>query len=174
MKPTRTKEISEDTKVKYAIDFLEELSWLLESKKNLRLREMPDVLRSRLFASNRMSLAAEKYATPNPNVHFLIGVLPRLFQDTNLFARNDDIADFAEEVLGIDISRVGKRSKYELIGLIVCETSMLDDKKLGNLVNYLSIITKSRNKIELMAKERQSIGFSWNETIRRLASDNDA
>jgi hypothetical protein len=174
MKPTRTKELSEDTKVKYAIDFLEELSWLLESKKHLKLSEMPDVLRSRLFASNRMSPAADKYAAPNPNVHYLIGVLPRLFQDIDLFARNDDIADFAEEVLGIDISRVGKRSKYELIGLIVCEASTLDDKKLDDLVKYLSIITGSKNKIELMARERKSIGFSWNETIRRLASDNDA
>lgn len=174
IKITRSKELSEETKVKYAIDFLEELSWLLESKKNIKLSEMPNILRDRLCSSNQTTLTAEKHATPNPNIHYLIGILPRLFQDVTLFAKNDDIAEFAEEVLGIDISRVGKRSKYELIGLIVCETSSLDDKKLDNLVNALAIITKSKNKIELMAKERESIGFSWNETIRRLANENDA
>lgn len=168
-KKSRQKDVLDDTKVKYAIDFIEELAWLLDSKRKLKLSEIPDILRSKLLAPDLFSGAADKYVSPNPNIHYLIGVLPRLFQDEKLFTRNEDIAEFAEDVLGIEISRVEKRSKYELIGLIVCECNSLDDNKLDSLVNSLSVITGSDEKIRMMAKEKSSIGFSWNETIRKIA-----
>lgn len=169
-KSPRSKSVSEDTKVKYAIDFIEELSWLLEGKKNLKLSEIPSLIRNKLDSQDRTSGSADKYISPNPNIHYLIGILPRLFQDTKLFSSNEDIADFARDVLKISISRVEKRSKYELIGLIVCETDMLDDKKLENLVKSLEIITGSREKIKSLASEKSTIGFSWNETIRKLTN----
>lgn len=169
-KNSRSKNVSDDTKVKYAIDFLEELSWLLEAKKNLKLSEIPELLRSKLSSPEKTSGSTDKYISPNPNIHYLIGILPRLFQDTKLFAQNEEIADFAREVLHIDISRVEKRSKYELIGLIVCATDELNDKKLEDLVNSLAVITGSADKINTLAKEKSSIGFSWNETIRKLAN----
>jgi hypothetical protein len=167
------KRVTDETKVNYAIDFLEELSWLLESKKNLKLNEIPTILRNKLLTSSNVTKSAEKYVSPNPNIHYLIGVLPRLFQDPKLFSKNEEIADFAVEVLGIQISRIEKRSKYELIGLIVCEANTLNDKELENLVGSLAVITGSSEKINLMAKEKSLVGFSWNETIRKLASQND-
>lgn len=169
-KRVRSKEVTDDTKVKYVIDFIEELAWLLESKKNLKLSEMPEILRDKLLFSSPAGGAADKYVSPNPNIHYLIGVLPRLFQDAKLFSRNEEIADFAKEVLGIDIPRVEKRSKYELIGLIVCEANDLDDGKMDSLVKALSTITGSSEKIGMMAKEKTSSTFSWNETIRKLAN----
>lgn len=169
VKNSRSQNVSDETKVKYAIDFLEELSWLVDSKKSLKLSELPNILRDRLMTS-KVEGTANKYVSPNPNIHYLIGVLPRLFQDAKLFSRNEEIAEFANEVLGIDISRVEKRSKYELIGLIVCEANMLDDNKLDNLVKSLAVITRSSEKIKSLAKEKSSVGFSWNETIRKLAN----
>lgn len=170
-KPSKnsSKKISNETKLKYAIDFIEELSWLLEAKQKLNLNEIPDILRNKLLLSNDVSSIADKYASPNPNIHYLIGVLPRLFQDKKLFSKNEDIASFANEVLGIEINRIEKRSKYELIGLIACEANELDDNQLKDLVSSLSIITGNNDKLTQMAKEKQSTGFSWNETIRRLA-----
>lgn len=170
IKILKTKSVSEDTKIKYAIDFIEELSWLVDSKKNLKLSEIPTLLRAKLDSQERASGSTDKYVSPNPNIHYLIGTLPRLFQDTKLFSSNEEIADFAKEVLKINITRVEKRSKYELIGLIVCETDMLDDKKLDNLVKSLGIITGSREKIKTLANEKSTIGFSWNETIRKLTN----
>lgn len=170
IKTRKSRSVSDDTKVKYAIDFIEELSWLLDAKKNLKLNEIPGLLRNKLDAQDRVSGSADKYISPNPNIHYLIGVLPRLFQDTKLFARNEEIADFAKDVLKVDISRVEKRSKYELIGFIICETDMLDDTKLDQLVKSLEIITGSNEKIRSLAKEKSSIGFSWNEAIRKLAN----
>ena len=167
-KTTKSKDVSDLTKVRYAIDLIEELSWVLDSKKNLKLREIPEILRSRLLVSNSISSAAEKYVSPNPNIHYLIGVLPRLFQDISIFQKNEDIADFANEVLGMRIARVKKRSKYELIGLIVCEANLLDDQKLEELVASLASITSSRDKLMIIAQAKGASNFSWNETIRKL------
>ncbi|CZT26562.1 MULTISPECIES: hypothetical protein [Pseudomonas] len=170
IKKAKSKEVTDDTKIRYAIDFIEEMSWLLDAKKNLKLSEIPNILRSKLVVSDATSKTVDGYISPNPNIHYLIGVLPRLFQDINLFSRNEDIAEFANEVLGIAISRVEKRSKYELIGLIVCEANDLDDTKLASLVNALSLITGNSEKLDLMIKEKSSVSFSWNETIRKIGA----
>jgi len=168
-KKTTNKNVTEETKVKYAIDFIEELSWLLDSKRKLNLSDIPLILRKQLQTSDSIVGAANKYASPNPNIHYLIGVLPRLFQDKKIFPKNDDIASFANDVLGVDITRVEKRSKYELIGMIVCECNKLDDSKLEEMVDALALITGSSEKIKRFAEERKTTGFSWNETIRKLA-----
>ncbi|GLT24596.1 hypothetical protein GCM10007933_40830 [Zoogloea oryzae] len=170
-RPKKNRDVLDETKIKYAIDFIEELSWLLESKKKLNLSEIPKLLRDSLISGKEETGAADKYVSPNPNIHYLIGVLPRLFQDEMLFSRNEEIAEFANEVLGIAISRVEKRSKYELIGLIVCEANSLDDEKLASLVSSLTEITGSSEKLSLMVREKKSTGFSWNETIRKLAAN---
>ncbi|WP_345879170.1 hypothetical protein [Shewanella algae] len=168
-KLVRKNTATDETKVKYAIDFIEELSWLLDSKKKLKLSEIPDILRGQMLANESMVSAAEQYASPNPNIHYLIGVLPRLFQDMKLFPKNEDIASFAKDVLGVDVSRIEKRSKYELIGLVVCECNSLNDSKLEDMVKALSAITMSSEKISRFAEEKKLTGFSWNETIRKLA-----
>lgn len=173
-KKNRNKQISDETKLRHAIDFVEELSWLLDSKNKLKLTEIPDILRSASEIQKSSSVfnksnGTDKYISPNPNIHYLIGVLPRLFKDPAIFPRNEDIVEFANEVLEIEVSRSGKRSRYELIGLIVCECNDLDDSKLDLLVSALANITGSSEKISLMVSEKKSIGFSWNETIRKLA-----
>ena len=172
-KKTRSKSVTDETKVKYAIDFIEELSWLLESKRKLKLHEIPEILRNQIKSESTVAVAADKYASPNPNIHYLIGVLPRLFQDKKLFPKNEDIASFANDVLEIDVSRVEKRSKYELIGLVVCECNDLDDTKLEDMVGALAAITRSSEKISRFAEEKKRTGFSWNETIRKLAEQYD-
>jgi hypothetical protein len=170
----RTRVPSEEAKIKYAIDFLEELSWLFESKKKLDLSNVSELLRRRLSPAESVVSGADNYVSPNPNIHYLIGILPRLFQDDKLFSKNDDIADFARDVLGINISRVEKRSKYELIGLIVCETNELNDVELDSMVKALAHIAGNTKKLDLMAKAKTSTGFSWNEAIRKLANQDDA
>lgn len=168
-KKAPNKSVTDETKVKHAIDFIEELSWLLDSKRKLKLSDIPFILRKQLQTNDTVVGAAKKYASPNPNIHYLIGVLPRLFQDKKIFPKNDDIASFANDVLGVDITRVEKRSKYELIGMVVCECNELDDAKLEEMVGALALITGSAEKIKRLTEERKSTGFSWNETIRKLA-----
>lgn len=165
----KSRTVSDATKLRHAIDFVEELSWLLESKGKLKLSEVPEILRNNLDSVESIKSSTSKYISPNPNIHYLIGVLPRLFQDIKIFQKNEDIVAFANEVLNIEVKRPDKRSKYELIGLIVCECNELNDEALEVLVYALTKITGDSEKILQMAKEKSSVGFSWNETIRRLA-----
>lgn len=156
--------------LKTTIRFIEELSWLFESNKGLDLKKSLSELEQTLEESNAIHNFAKEYKSPNPNKHFLIGVLPKLFQDSRLFPVNENIAKFAKEILGINVSRYEKRSKYELIGLIICETETLSDSKLSNLVEALAEITGNDEKIKSIQKERENINFSWNETIQKLTS----
>lgn len=169
----RSRTPSEEARIKYAIDFLEELSWLFESKKKLDLSSIPTLLRKRLVPDEAVLSSADGYISPNPNIHYLIGILPRLFQDEKLFSKNEDIAAFAKDVLNIDISRIEKRSKYEIIGLIVCETNNLNDLELNGMVDALARIAGSTQKLDAIAKAKASTGFSWNEAIRNLAKQDD-
>jgi len=156
--------------LKITIRFIEELSWLFETNKNLDLKKALIELENVVNDSNAVQNLAKEYQSPNPNKHFLIGVLPKLFQDIRLFPVNESIAKFAKEVLEIKVSRYEKRSKYELIGMIVCKTEELSDSKLENLVAALTQITGNDEKIQAIQKERETINFSWNETIQKLTS----
>lgn len=158
-----------------AISFIEELGWILKSQPNLRLDDFAKTLKQlekerNLFAhSQSVNQLGVNHASPNPNIHFLIGVLPRLFQDQRLFPTNTHIAQFAEEILGIEVSRHEKRSKYELIGLIICETDHLSDKNLDRLVFALSKIQGDETRINKIRVASREKGFSWNRAIRELA-----
>ena len=165
---TNTKKTKEDNKVKQAIDFVEELSWLIESNKKIGLSEIPSLLREKFFFENNSSINLDSYVPDNSNIHYLIGVLPKLFQDTRLFPKNEDISEFAEDVLRINVTRKDKRSRYEIIGLIVCNTSELNDKDLDAFVRYLSKIIHNSEKISELANVKHRTGFSWNEVIREM------
>jgi hypothetical protein len=155
-------------KIQQAVDALEELNWLFQSKKGMALRHLPDLLRRQLEVSSDLDQIAGAYASPNPNKHFLIGVLPRLFQDQKLFPNNEDIADFAQTVLHVPITRYEKRSKYELIGFIVCQTNELSEEKLSSLVAALANITGSEEKLNMVIEARKARGFTWNEAIQKI------
>jgi len=150
------------------IKFFEELVWLLEAQRGLKLKEIPKVLREAIAHPSTADRVAGEYTSPNPNIHFLIGVLPRLFQDEKLFPNNSLIAKFATEVLSIPVSRFEKRSKYELIGLIVCETDKLSDEKLAKLVKALASLTGNEEKMKKMREAEKTTEFSWNEAIQSL------
>lgn len=160
-------------RIRQAAEVLEEVLWLLDSKRGTSLRELPTVLRRQLDENSDLTAVAGQYASPNPNKHFLIGVLPRLFQDTTLFPSNEDIAEFAQTVLGVPISRFEKRSKYELIGFIVCETNDLDEEKLSHLVRSLADITGSEEKLQRVVEARRDGGLNWNEAIRQIGQVSD-
>ncbi|NEZ44822.1 hypothetical protein [Paenibacillus alvei] len=150
-----------------AIDLFEELIWLIDSKKNVRLKEVPSNLRV-LLDSPQPSNVSQKFKSSNPNIHFLIGTLPRLFKDEGLFPNNISIANFAEEILNINVTRPEKRSKYELIGLIVCETDNLSDDQLIELVRALSRITGDGDGLLKLKEKKSQSNFSWNEAIKSL------
>lgn len=156
-------------KITQAINLVEELSWLLDSKKSIDLKEIPSLLRN-LLDNNSSVSGSDKFSSPNPNKNYLIGVLPNLFQDNDLFKTNIDLADFAETILNIPVNRAEKRSRYELIGLIVCEVTNLNESDLTNLVDALSKIAGSNEKLKQIKEAKKKANFSWNDAIKTLST----
>lgn len=152
-----------------AINFLEEFIWLIDSKKEkgLELKKVPQLLRN-LLDYNLCNLDLN-HNLPKSNDSYLVGVLPSLFLDKELFKDRAEILKFAEEVLKIKLSIAKNRSQTEYIGEIVCKVTKLNEFELSSLVNALSKIIGDKNKMEMMRKAKQQVNFSWNETIQKLS-----
>ncbi|WP_154721149.1 hypothetical protein [Ciceribacter sp. T2.26MG-112.2] len=149
--------------VRTAGRFLEELSWLLQSYSHLDFKVLGE--------ANFQTAPPEslrKAASSNGNIQFLVGSLPIIFNNVRYFPSNEDIADFANGALGLNIPRWEKRSRYELIGLIVCETAKLDDQRLGRLVEAITRVTQEDPGIDAIVADRRANSLSWNELIQIL------
>jgi hypothetical protein len=79
-----------------------------------------------------------------------------------------DIVEFAENLFSIKMSRNDRRSRYELVGFIVTEITKVDKGKLLTVMNALSVLTESDDKLIQFKKSRNDIDFSWNEAISKL------
>jgi hypothetical protein len=150
--------------------FLEELGWLISTYSNIDLKVVARVLTERVNLSPTARSAVGGYVSTNPNKHFLVGALPRVLIDEALFPTNEDIAQFARSVMDVKISRFEKKSKFEIIGHIVCETEALDDRKLAKLVSALATLTEGGDKTRRFVTQRKAQNFEWNEIIQELAS----
>lgn len=89
--------------------------------------------------------------------------------DETLFPTNEDVAQFAESVMALRIPRYGKKSKYEIIGHIVCETDALNDQKLAKLVSALAALADGDDRTKRLIRERKEQQFEWNAIIQELA-----
>lgn len=154
-------------KINEVANFLEELSWLLEKKRNMSLKEISLYIRD-IENINDYPLKFSSRKDNNKHSRFLVGVLPALFLDEELFKSRDEILDFAETVLNLPISRSGKRSRIEYIGWIVCEVAKMNDSRLFELVSELENIVGDDYKIKEMKKAKKEPNFSWNDTIKKL------
>lgn len=119
--------------------------------------------------SHAKSAVAKSYQSADPNKRFLIGALPRLLLDRDLFPSNDDIVDFAKVALRLEMTRtVEKRARHEIVGKIVCETDTLDEQQLTDLVKALELIVGNKDRLAVMIEKKKSGTFSWNETLQDL------
>lgn len=159
------------TEIKKIKRFLEEFSWLLERYSSVDLKNAINFIDNPNPNINSVRKIVGNYESPNPNLHFLTGVLPSLFMDTSLFKNNEDIAHFSKSVLRVEIPRAHKKSKYEIIGHIVCETNNLDDRGLDKLVKALSLIVSDDSKKNQVANRKQSSSYDWNEMIQELTKE---
>ncbi|QYJ92880.1 hypothetical protein [Shewanella spartinae] len=156
--------VRDKNKVLQAANFIEELAWLLNSKKKVDLESISELLRSQIDPAQSVIPEVQQV---NKLKHY-IGVLPFLLQDKELFRTNMDIVDFAENLFSIKMSRNDRRSRYELIGFIVTEITKVDKDKLLTVMDALSVLTESDDKLIQFKKSRNNIDFSWNEAISKL------
>lgn len=150
--------------------FLEELSWLLQTHSNLDYRALAE----NVEVVSQVQRNFFSHIPENKNIHFLVGALPGIFSDERYFPVNEDIAEFARDALELNIVRWEKRSRYELIGLIVCETGRLSDHRLTRLVDALSRITSEDPGAQAIVRARKDHNLSWNDIIQQLTDGSGA
>ncbi|MEF8766010.1 hypothetical protein [Stenotrophomonas sp. A3_2] len=155
-------------RLKRAAMALEDLIFLLKHNRAENFLAVLDVVNELVEDSDsRKDSVVASYRSSDPNKHFLIGALPRLFLDRDLFPSNDDIVDFSNVALKIEI-KAEKRARFEIIGKIVCETDLLDEKQLTDLVRALEKLVGNKETRNSMLEKRKAGSFSWNETIQEL------
>lgn len=154
-------------RLKKAVVAIEDIAFVLRQNKVENLAVAVEAINSLLDSSASSDSAVANYVSPDPNKHFLIGALPRLLLDRDLFPSNDDIVEFSNAALKIEL-KVEKRARFEIIGKIVCETDLRDEKQLTDLVRALERLVGDKDARETMLLKRKAGSFSWNETIQEL------
>lgn len=151
------------------VRFIEELSWLLSSYQNLDFRTLSEQVKEIKQGGHPDVSLISSYISKNPNIHFLVGALPQILDDSSIFVANEDIASFAKEVLRFEVPRWEKKSKYEIIGHVVCSAYKLNDDKLSTLVSALTKLVSGDKKAEQLLKAEKGRTSNWNQIIRRLS-----
>lgn len=163
---SRTKRPPKRSDPKAMARFVEELSWLLSSYSDLDFRSLGQ-LSSELINSTR-SRNFLVHSEGRPAVRMLVGVLPNVLVDEQLFPTNEDIAEFAQSTLEMAIPRWSKKSRYELIGHVVCHTGQAPPWKLDALLTALDGIVDEKGTARALVQKQRKSGASWNEVIQTL------
>lgn len=157
---------------------VQDILWMLSSLSQREVKDMVSALEDfrnytvhgLYYELNEMS-SLRRYSSENSNKNFLVGVLPKFLRDLKVFPENKDVASFSENVFGISVPRYEKKSRFEVIGTIVCSIAELEDEKFERIVRSIAKIVNDEMKIDQLALEKQRTGFSWNDAIRKLADD---
>lgn len=151
------------TDIRDFINILEEISWIVD-RRSINMTDMVKKLRETVDNQSDQDKTA--------SVTHLVGILPALFMDKELFVKNDDLLDFAEQILKLKAKRSGNRSRTESIGWIVCELSQSDECIRQDLIDALDELVGNEEKKSNLKKKRLLPNFSWNEAIAKLNDDN--
>lgn len=143
------------------LNFMQELSWLVDNYKDISIKDIYNQLQ-------KSSEDKETTGKLQTDTKFLVGVLPSILQDKDLFPKKEDILEFAKQELGLELSLQSKRSKIEYIGTILCMVSNENSGKLERLVEALDTLLNNDSKMKELKKYRMEPDFSWNETIEKL------
>lgn len=151
--------------IKQLISFLEEFSWI--SKKFSRFNFI-DIVEG----ITNDSLTDRPVSSKDEMKGFLAGYLPKILLDKDLFLKNKDIDDFAKS-LGVTISRPEKRSREEMIGIIVCdihEKNSIELEIAYNIVNSMSNdpLILSKIKERKVRSTSNNEAYDWNNVIKEI------
>lgn len=160
----RKKKSSTEIEQQQIINFFEELCWLLDSNKNINFNNV-----SRNLKTIRNNIV-HGTTFEDTTITSLIGVLPSLLKDLEIFPSLAQLVQFAKEILGIEIPRWDKRSRNEIIGLIICEVEEANKERMDVLLEWSNNILNNKKSVQEMQEKAKNEGniFSWNETIQKL------
>lgn len=157
------------------LDLVQELVWAIRSRETSELSSGISYLRNLAIHDKSEKRKLEKASKPSlidrrRDLKALVGSMSLVLADSELFPSNEDIAKFAKEALRIPISRWDKRSRYEMIGMLVMESINASPARLREVATLLSKISEESDSMEEIKKSARQTGFSWNEAIRSLST----
>ncbi len=152
------------------LGFIEDLCWLLDSKRNMNFSDV-----AKIVDDMKKEEQIHKKENVNQLSEDIIGILPRLLVDTTLFGSNRMLNQFADEILGIEIKNWEKRSRNEMIGVIICEIQGSESKKRGVSLYLLENILEKKDEISKLQKknEAEKNPFRWNDVIHQIVGGVD-
>lgn len=92
----------------------------------------------------------------------LIGTIPFLLQNKDIFEKNQDIADFAKN-LGVYIPSPEKKKKEDIIGRIIFAIAKFDSKRISELNVAIKSLKKSG-----MKKGKSNFFKDWENAIKEM------
>lgn len=150
--------------------FVEELSWLLKSFEDIDYNALSNFGRQTEFLLSN-SEKFRRSSSIDQSAIVLVGILPNFLMDTKLFPANEGIVEFAEAALGLSLKRWQKKSRYEIIGQIVCHTNEASPEKIAQLSEIIGEMHDNRTSIRNVIETNREQGRSWSEVIGRLYDD---
>lgn len=172
MATKKTTQTEADVALK-TLDLIQELVWAIRSRESNELLNGVSYLR--LLANNEKieRRRADKKSTTRErqrDLKELVGSMSLVLADAELFPANEDIAKFAAEALQISITRWEKRSRYEMIGMLIMESINASPARLREVGDLLNKISNESDSMAQIKKRSRQTGFSWNEAIRSLST----
>lgn len=147
--------------------FMEEFAWLMKTYDDLDFNALGQ-LSSELAMLSRGRGPRMRHSDSMAVTATLVGSLPSFLVDEELFSTNEDIAEFSVAVLSIHIPRWQKKSKYELIGHIVCNVNEASPSKVSRLLEALDEILDERGDAKQKIARGRKSGRGWNEVIQEI------
>ncbi len=92
----------------------------------------------------------------------LIGTIPFLMQNRQIFEKNQDIADFARK-LNIDIPSPEKKKREDIIGRIIFSIASFDNRKISELNSAIGALKKSD-----IRKGKSNFFKDWENAIKQM------
>jgi hypothetical protein len=108
------------------------------------------------------NISVTNVAEAKSDLENLIGTIPFLLLNQNIFERNQDIANFAQS-LGIHIPSPEKKKREDMIGRIVSAIASFDEKKIIELNKALKLNKKS------VKNDKSNFFKDWEIAIKEMA-----
>ena len=163
--------LSEAEMAQKTLELIQELVWAIRSREPNELLKSVSYLQQIVDSKKTEIRRIEKKPLLHEKRQYLkklVGSMSLVLADVELFPTNEDIAKFAREALQISITRWEKRSRYELIGMLVMQSINASHERLQEVGNLLDRISEESDSMTTIKQNVRQTGFSWNEAIRSL------
>ena len=101
------------------------------------------------------------------NLENLIGSIPFLLQDRQIFKTNLDIAEFAAK-LDIELSSPEKKKREEIIGRIVAAIIDFDENRVAELKMIIDSFKTETTKNRKRNADKTSFFLDWDAAIKQM------